>query len=129
MYASSCAFTVVECIRRSKRCTFFTSLVFFAEAEERGCIFFSLSVCFPWINTVEGNLPWNIPLAQLKVTVMLRLKPRFREIIVLRNHVSKTTYWKNLNFGRKHSLKPSLPFGNWTLVIFKMYVEVDIRVF
>ena len=123
MYASSCALTVAECIRTSKRCTFFTSLVFFAEAEEKGCIFFSLSVCFPWINTVEGNLPWNILLAQLKVTVMLRLnlslvsvKSLYYAIMFRKQLIGKISTWaktqpkaqspfRKLNFGNIQNVR------------------------
>ena len=41
------------------------------------------------------NLPRNTPLAQLKITVInvaTQLKPRFGEMLVLRNRISKTVY-------------------------------------
>ena len=40
MYASSCAFTVVEGIEHPKAAHSLPLLVFFSEAEERGCMSF-----------------------------------------------------------------------------------------
>ena len=70
-------------------------LVFFAEAEERGCVSFSLSVFLSMIQYNREKSSRNISLAQLKITVInvaTQLKPRFREMLVLRNCISKTAY-------------------------------------
>ena len=74
-------------------------LVSFAEAEERGGVFFLLSEIFSWFNTTGRNLPWNIPFAQLKITmfnVTTQLKPCFCAMLVLHNHISKRTIGKKL---------------------------------
>ena len=84
MYVSSCAFIIVEYIRTSKSCTFFI----FAEAEERGCVYFSLSACFSMIQYSREKSSINIFSSQLKVTVInvaTQLKLRFGVMLVLRN--------------------------------------------
>ena len=97
MHASSCAFTVVECIRTSKNCTFFTCPSFFCWSRRKGLhILFAFCIFFPWLNTAERNLPWTIPLAQLKITainVATQLKPYFHEMLVLRNRISNRIWF------------------------------------
>ena len=76
--ASSGAFIIVENIGISQSCTFFTSPnLFFAETGKRGCGSSLHFVCF---STVQYNRKKNL----------LRLKPRFRGMFVLRNSISKT---------------------------------------
>ena len=73
-------------------------LVLFAEAEERGCVSFSLSVCFSMIQYSKEKTPMKSPLRltedysdQCYIT-MTQLKPRFHETLVLCNRISKIAY-------------------------------------
>lgn len=98
MYASSCAFTVVDCIRISKSCTSFTSPKLFCWSRGKRYPLGFLYI-ISWFWTIKKNLPWNNPLAQLKITVInkaIQLKFSFRVMFVIRNRISKITYFLSL---------------------------------
>ena len=87
MHASSFAFTVVECIVTSKSCT--------KLYKKEAAYPFHFQYVFSWFNTLERHLPWNISLAQLKITVIyvaIQINPRFPEMLVLGNRISKQAY-------------------------------------
>lgn len=68
-YASSCAFSIVECIGTSKSCAFFISSSLFCWSRRSSLCTSLLSIYFLWLNIIKKNLPWNILLTQLKVTM------------------------------------------------------------
>ena len=49
-------------------------------------------VNFPFLQKTSGKLLLSAQLNIAVINVATQLKPRFREMLVLRNHISKTTY-------------------------------------
>ena len=98
MYASSCAFTVVNCIGISKSCTSVTSPKRFCWSRGNRYPLGFLYI-ISWFWAIKKNLPWNNPLTQLKITVInkaIQLKFSFRVMFVIRNRISKITYFLSL---------------------------------
>ena len=63
MHASSCAFTVVECIRTSKNCTFFTCPSFFCWSRRKGLHILFAFCIFSMIQYSREKSSMNYPLS------------------------------------------------------------------
>ena len=83
-------------LEHPKAAHYLTLPVPFVLKQKKGVMYpFHFLHIFPWLNIVEKNLPWNILLAQLKITVInvaSQLKPRFRVTLVLCNSISRKAY-------------------------------------
>ena len=98
MCASSYALAIAKCIRTSSSCTFSTSPKLFCWSRRKGYPFCFLYI-FPWFGTIKKILLWNIPLTQLKITLInnaTQLKFRFSVMFVIHNRISKTAYFLSL---------------------------------
>ena len=97
IHTSSCVCTIIEWTRTSKCCTFFTSPSLFRWSRRKGlCILFDFC-SFSWFNTAGSNFPWNIPLSQLKITVInvvTQFRSRFCVMLVLHDCIWKRIYWE-----------------------------------
>ena len=72
-------------------------LVFFTEAEERGCVSFMLSACFSMIQYSRKKSLMKYHLSStiiIVINVASQLKPRFHVMLVLCNCISKMAYYK-----------------------------------
>ena len=70
-------------------------LVFFAEAEERGCVSFQLTICFSMIRYSREKSSTKYLLSSTEDYndhVGTQLNPSFHIMLVLRNRILKTGY-------------------------------------